>query len=152
MATWAEFEAVAPAIAGAGRRLIYRTETGQALLATVRHTGLPRIHPIYVGIVDGRLVAFIMDSPKANDLAEDGRFALHTHQNPEAPHEFLVRGRALAIDDEAARIGVANAWYFEVDGTYRLFEFLVDQAVLGERPSPDDWPPRYTSWRDSAGR
>jgi hypothetical protein len=50
MATWAEFEAVAPAMAGAGRRLIYRTETGQALLATVRHTGLPRIHSIYVGM------------------------------------------------------------------------------------------------------
>jgi len=150
MATWADFAAQAPAIADAGRRLIYRTETGRALLATVRRAELPRIHPISVAVAADRLVAFIiLDSPKARDLAEDGRYALHAHQDPSVPHEFMVRGRARPIDDEATRAGVANTWYFEVDDSYRLFEFLIDHAVLGERASPDDWPPVYTSWRDT---
>jgi hypothetical protein len=147
MATWAEFAAAAPDIAAEGHRLIYRTETGEALLATVRGGGLPRIHPIYVAVLEDRLVAFILRSPKANDLAEDGRFALHAHQDPGAPHEFLVRGRARPIDDDATRAGFSANWYFAVDDDYRLFEFLVEHAIFGERASPDDWPPRYRLWR-----
>jgi hypothetical protein len=151
MATWAEFAADATTMAAAGRRLFYRTDTGEALLATVRGDGLPRIHPIYLAVHDDRLVAFILRSPKANDLAEDGRYALHAHQDPAAPNEFLVRGRARPIDDAAARSRFASTWYFEVDDGYRLFEFLIEHAVYGERRSADDWPPRYQSWRSSAG-
>ena len=147
MANWAEFAAAAPAIAAAGRRLLYRSETGEALLSTVRGDGLPRIHPIYVAILEDRLVAFLLRSPKAIDLVEDGRFALHAHQDPAAPHEFLLRGRARVIDDEATRARFASAWSFTVDDDNDLFEFLVEHAVFGERGSPDDWPPRYRSWR-----
>lgn len=152
MATWGEFEAAAPAIAAAGRQLIYRTETGQGLLATVRGAAPPRVHPIYVAVIVDRLVAFIIDaSPKAVDLAEDGRFALHAHQDPAVPDEFLMRGRARAIDDEAERAPFAAAWYFQASDEYRLFEFHVEHAVHGARGGPDDWPPRYTSWRSAAG-
>lgn len=152
MATWGEFEAAAPAIAAAGRRLIYRTDTGQALLATVRGAAPPRVHPIYVAVIDDRLVAFIIDaSPKAADLAQDGRFALHAHQDPTVPHEFLLRGRARPIDDEAERATFATAWYFEASAEYRLFEFDLEHAVFGARGDADEWPPRYTSWRSSAG-
>jgi hypothetical protein len=134
-------------MAAAGRRLFYRTTTGEALLATVRGDALPRIHPIYVAILEGRLIAFLLRSPKATDLAADGRFALHAHQEPEAPHEFVVRGRAEPIDDQAAQRAMAGAWYFDIDDGYRLFEFGIEHAILGERASADDWPPRYTSWR-----
>jgi len=151
MANWAEFTAAAPSIADEGHRLFYRTETGQALLSTVRGDGLPRIHPIYVAVLEDRLVAFILRSPKATDLADDGRYALHAHQDQAAPHEFLLRGHARPIDDEATRSAMASAWYFDVDGEYRLFEFLIEHAILGERASPDDWPPRYRSWRSPAG-
>ena len=151
MATWAEFAEAAPEIAAAGRRLLYRTDTGVALLSTVRDGGLPRIHPINVAILEGRLLAFILPSPKAADLVEDGRFALHAHQDPDAPHECLIRGRARAIDDPGARARFADAWSFSVDESYRLFEFLIEHAVFGERASPDVWPPRYTSWRLAAG-
>ena len=151
MATWVEFERAAPEMAAAGSRLFYRTTTGEALLATVRGDALPRIHPIYVAILEGRLVAFLLRSPKATDLAEDGRFALHAHQDPDAPHEFVVRGQAQLIDDEAARRAMADAWYFDIDDGYRLFEFGIEHAILGERASADDWPPRYTSWRSDGG-
>lgn len=150
MATWAEFAAAAPSIAADGRGLFYRTETGQALLSTVRGDAPPRIHPIYLATHEGRLVAFMLPSPKAIDLAEDGRYALHAHQDPEAPHEFLLRGRATPIDDEQTRSRFVAAWYFAIDDDHRLFEFEIQHAVFGERASPDDWPPRYRSWRSPA--
>jgi hypothetical protein len=146
MATWAEFEASSPTLAAAGRRLLYRTETGEALLATVRGDAPPRIHPIWVGIVGGRLYAFILKSAKRTDLERDGRFALHTHVDPAAPSEFSIRGRAQLVDASELRTEVGGSWYFEVDETYELFDFDIDAAILGVRDNADEWPPRYTSW------
>lgn len=147
MATWNEFAASAPVLAGHARRLFYRTETGEALLATVRADDLPRVHPIYLAVMEDRLVAFITPSPKAVDLEADGRFALHNHQDPAAPDEIQLRGRARSIDDPATRARFAEAWYFTTTDRYRLFEFLIERVLLGER-GPDDWPPKYTSWTD----
>jgi hypothetical protein len=150
MTTWAEFEAADPRLAEGGRRLLYRSGRGEALLATVRKGDLPRIHPISVAIVDGRLVAFILRSAKRLDLELDGRYALHAHQDPAAPSEFLVRGRARPVDDATRRSAVAAEWYFETDETYRLFEFSIESALLGARPSSDDWPPQYSAWTATA--
>lgn len=146
MATWAEFEASNPTLAAGGRRLLYRTETGEALLATVRGDDPPRIHPIWVGIVGGRLYAFILKSAKRTDLERDGRFALHTHVDPAAPSEFSIRGRARLVDAAELRVEVGGSWYFDVDETYELFDFDVEAAILGVRDNTDEWPPRYTSW------
>ncbi len=133
-----------------GRRLLFPNGTGEAFLSTVSGAGLPRTHPINVGIVGDRLVAFLLRSPKANDLASDGRFALHAHQDRSVLHEFLLRGRASAIEEAETRAEAAAAWPFGVSDEYRLFEFSIEHAALGERGSADDWPPRYTSWRGSA--
>lgn len=152
MVTWADFQAAEPELAAAGRRLIYRGDHGEALLATVRDDEPPRIHPISVGIVDDRLYAFINPSPKRRDLATDGRYALHTHQDPAVPREFAVRGRASLITDASVRSAVAAEWSFEADETYDLFEFSIDSALLGLRDNPDEWPPRYTSWSAAAAR
>ena len=105
MATWAEFATAAPELASQGRDLLYRGGHGQALLATVRGDELPRIHPISLGIVGDRLYAFILRSAKRLDLEQDGRFALHTLQDPAAPSEFAVRGRATIVDAEDVRCG-----------------------------------------------
>jgi hypothetical protein len=148
MAGWDEFAAAAPEMAATGRRLIERTGTGEGLLATVRGAALPRIHPINLAIVDGRLLAFlIVGSAKLADLVADGRYALHAHQDPAEPHEFLVRGHAREVADPAIHSAAAAAWSFEVDDGYRLFEFSIEHAVFGERGDPDGWPPIYTSWR-----
>jgi hypothetical protein len=149
MASWAEFEASNPILAAAGRALLYRTETGEALLATVRGDDPPRIHPIWVGIVGGRLYAFILKSAKRTDLERDGRFALHTHVDPTAPSEFSIRGRARLVDAAELRKEVGGSWYFEVDETYELFDFDIYAAILGVRDNADEWPPRYTSWSAS---
>ena len=148
MTTWDEFAAAAPEQAAAGRALLERSGIGEGLLATVRGDGPPRIHPVNVRIVAGRLLAFvIVGSAKAGDLAADGRYALHAHQDPAVPHEFLVRGRATAVTDPDRRAAAAAEWPFEVDDGYALYELSIDHAVVGDRPTADDWPPVYASWR-----
>ena len=148
MVTWAEFAAAAPEIASEGTRLLYAMGGGKALLATVRGDDTPRIHPITVAIVGERLYAFIIArSPKKLDLELDGRYALHTHMDQAAPNEFALRGRARLVDDPDERGRVATGWAFEVDDSYTLFEFSIENAVLGARATADAWPPIYTSWR-----
>ena len=151
MASWSYFAAAAPDIAAEGLRLILARGDGEALLATVRGDDLPRIHPVNVAIVDGRLYAFIIArSPKRLDLELDGRYAIHTHQDPTAPSEVALRGHARLVKDGQERADVAAGWAFEVDDGYALFEFDIAIALLGARPSADDWPPRYSSWKDAA--
>lgn len=143
--SWSQFEAADPELAAEGRRLLDGAR-GPVLLATVRDALPPRIHPISAAIVDRSLYAFILASAKRVDLEQDGRYALHAHLEPNAPNEFVVRGRATLIDDPAVRSVVARDWPFEVDETYALYEFGVEAAVLGVRPTADDWPPRYRTW------
>jgi len=148
LATWNDLAGAAPEIAERGRALLERSGIGEGLLATVRQEAPPRIHPVHVGIVDGRLLTFVIaGSAKAADLAADGRYALHAHQDPAVPHEFLVRGRARAVADAMQRNAAAAQWSFEVDDGYILYELSIEHAVFGDRPSADDWPPVYTSWR-----
>ena len=150
MVTWGEFAAAAPEIAEAGRRLLYRGEKGSGLLSTVRGDSLPRLHPISVAIREDRLVAVLLPSAKTTELIEDGRYALHATHDPAVPNEFVVRGRAWRIDDEATRVRITTDWYFGVADEESLFEFLIEYAVLGERGSASDWPPHYRSWRSGA--
>lgn len=146
MITWWEFQRAAPEMAAEGRRLLYAQGDGSALLATVAGDEPPRINPISVDIVDGHLYAFLLASRKRTDLVEDGRFALTAHQDPAAPDEFQVRGRARRVTDQALRDRVAVGWSFEPDETYWLFEFSIESALLGRRAA-DEWPPRYTTWK-----
>jgi hypothetical protein len=145
--SWSELEAAAPAITGVGRRLLYARGDGEAILATIRGDGLPRIHPVNVGLVDGRLYTFVIgSSPKRIDLERDGRYAIHTHQDPVAPSEVLLRGHARRVDDATERDRAASDWPFTIDDSYVLFELTIVAALLGDRPTADDWPPRYTAW------
>ena len=148
-ASWGEFAAAEPDLAAAGARHLDRSN-GASLLATVRGDAAPRIHPVTVGIVGEGLFVFLLDSAKRRDLVEDGRFALHAHQDQEAPDEFSIRGRAQLVPMGELRQSVAAGWFFEVDDTYWLFELRIQTAILGER-SADEWPPRYKRWAASQG-
>ena len=144
MATWGEFADAAPEIATKGKALLYRTGHGEALLVTVRGGGSPQAHPISVGVVNGGLYAFILPSPKLRDLEQDGRYALHAHFDPAVPHEFLIRGRVRRVDDRTRAV-LASDWDWSV-GNAPAFEFLVEEALYGERASADNWPPKYAAW------
>lgn len=135
-------------MAAMGRQLLYRRGDGEGFLVTVAGDGLPRVHPVNVAVVGDRLLAFVQDrSAKARDLEADGRYALHAHQDPTEPHEFLVRGRAHRIDDPAMRADVAADWFFTVSDDYPLYELVPEHVIFGERGTADEWPPRYRSWR-----
>ena len=149
--TWARLAASAPDLAAEAHRLIFRSGQGSVLLATVRDDEPPRIHPISVEIVDGRLLAFIiLASPKCRALETDGRFAMHSHLDLAAPDEVSVRGRATLVMDRAMRAAAIAVWPFEADDDYALFDFAVETCVVGLRGA-DEWPPRYTSWSDTLG-
>lgn len=148
VATWAELEAGAPELAARGKELLYRSGEGEALLVTVRGDAPPQAHPIYVRVVNGGLYAFILKSPKLTDLIEDGRYALHAHFDPAKPNEFLVSGRVRRVDADV-RAGLAADWGFS-PGDAPAFEFLIGEALFGERPTADDWPPLYTTWKPPA--
>lgn len=146
---WGEFAAAEPEMAARGRQLVYRRGDGEGFLVTVAGDGLPRAHPVNVGVVGDRLYAFVQSrSAKARDLEADGRYALHSHQDPAEPDEFLVRGRARKVEDPATRADIAREWFFSVSDDYPLYELLIEHAILGERGA-DEWPPRYRSWRSS---
>ena len=152
MATWAEFAAASPDLAASGRRLLYRTEIGEALLATVRGDEPPRLHPVWVAIIGERLYAFILASAKRRDLKIDGRFAMHSHIDPSSPSEFSIRGHARLTREADVRAAVGGQWYFAVDDSYELFEFSLESAVLGVRETADEWPPQYSSWKAGVAR
>ncbi len=148
MESWDEFARAEPEIAAKGIELLDQRGDGEGLLATVAADGTPRIHPLNVGVRDGRLLVFVQGhSAKARDLESNPHYALHAHVDPERPHEFLVRGQARRVTDATVRRAAADDWYFSVSDSYPLYELLVDHVLLGERESSTDWPPRYRSWR-----
>jgi hypothetical protein len=148
MASWSRLATEAPHLAEVGEGLLNRTGAGEGLLTTIAGEGLPRTHPVNVGIVDGRLLVFVQEkSAKTRELESDGRYALHAHQDPAVPHEFLLRGRAVRVTDADLRARAMAVWPFTPDESYPLFELEIEHALLGERATADDWPPQYTSWR-----
>jgi len=88
-------------------------------------------------------------SGKRRDLDADGRYAFHTYVIPDAPSEFLVRGRAVEMPDAEVRATAAKDPFFTVQDSYPLYELMLEHVLLGERPTADDWPPLYTSWSAS---
>ena len=147
MDSWNAFERAEPEMAEKGRALLYQRGDGEGFLATVAADGTPRIHPLNAGVVDGRLLVFVQDrSAKARDLEANPHYALHAHQDPAQPHEFLVRGQARLVTDPAVRAAAAREWFFTVSDNYPLYELQIAHALLGERGA-NEWPPRYRSWR-----
>jgi hypothetical protein len=150
MESWEAFARAEPDLAARGRELLYQRGDGEAFLTTVAANGTPRIHPLNVGVRDGRLLVFVQaHSAKARDLESNQHYALHAHQDAENPHEFMVRGQARLVTDPALRAAAAADWFYTVSEAYPLYELLIEHALLGERETASDWPPRYRSWRSA---
>jgi hypothetical protein len=147
MASWAEFEAAAPALAASGRALLYQYGAGLAFLATTRADGGPRLHPICPTVYEGQLYAFITNSPKRRDLLRDGRYALHTFLG-EASDEFMLLGRANVEDHSALYETVAAA--LQATGVRQehddlLFSFAIERAFYSPTGSSTE-PPVRSTW------
>lgn len=129
---------------------MYRSGDGEGMLVTASATEPPRVHPVNAAIVDGHFYTFVQGgSGKRRDLDSDGRYAFHTHLDRQAPSEFLVRGHAVEVTDSTLRQHIAKDWFFNVRDSYPLYELMVEHAILGERPTANDWPPIYTTWKSA---
>jgi len=97
VASWAEFEAAAPELAGRVRSLldahVHKT------LATLRRDGSPRISGTETRLVDGELwIGSMWHALKALDLQRDPRFALHS--GSEDPPEWGGDAKLAGVVEE----------------------------------------------------
>src|SRR2546428_6713712 len=131
MVTWKEFAAAAPALAEAGRSLLNQFSVGLAFRATVRKDGAPRLHPVCPVLSSDRLFVLITPtSPKRHDLLRDGRYALQTFPQPKpGSDEFYLAGKALLVDDAAARANILRDAKHMADASETAFELWIDRVM-----------------------
>src|SRR2546428_2130449 len=131
MATWKESAAGGPARAEAGRSRLNQSSVGLAFLATVRKDGAPRLHPVCPVLSSDRLFVLITPtSPKRHDLLRDGRYALQTFPQPKpGSDEFYLAGKALLVDDAAARAALLRDAQHMADASEIAFELRVARVL-----------------------
>ena len=158
--TWGGFSLERPDLAEAGRGLLYQFGVGLAFLATVRRDGGPRVHPMCPVLTDDGLFAFIVPSPKRDDLVRDGRFAMHAFPADDNEDAFSLTGIAERQMDPGLREALtmrllderkqdAPAPGFEEQ---TLFGFLIDGCLLTRTVGHGDPAPVHTVWRTDMGR
>lgn len=137
--SWSEFADQAPQMAAAGERLFRAFTVGY--LATLRDDGAPRVHPISISLTDGGLYVFVIaGSRRADDLARDARYALHSFPHSPADagwddEEFEIEGRAEAVTDADLRAAVAAAHTDSAGDADLPFELRVGRAHWKSRPA-----------------
>jgi hypothetical protein len=152
--TWGEFGTARPDLAQAGRDLLYQFGVGLAFLSTVRPDGGPRLHPFCPLVIEGRLVAHLIPSPKRDDLDRDPRYALHSFPAPENEDAFYLTGDTRPVADAGLAERAAAQFFAErnYDGEPagfsdgRFFEFLIGRCLLTRTTGHDDWHPRHATW------
>jgi len=130
MASWSEFAAAEPSLAAGIRALLQQYGPGMGYLATVRPDGAPRVHPVSPVITDEGLYCFVVDSPKRHDLERDGRYALHSYPPEENDDEAYLAGRAVPVRDPITVAQLSAALRASPDVDWRIFELLIDTAML----------------------
>lgn len=151
MSSWSRFEAEAPEIALAGRRLLSADGSGVAYLATVRKDGGPRVHPVMPVLAGGSLYAFVVNLGwKYRDLVRDGRYALHSAPAAEGGEEFYITGPARESSDPGERGRVREVCGGRLGGHdfEALFELGIDRALhtkWANWGTADTWP-EYHKW------
>jgi hypothetical protein len=152
--SWGEFSDARPDLAQAGRELLYQFGVGLAFLSTVRPDDGPRLHPFCPLIVERRLVAHIIPSPKRDDLDRDPRYALHSFPTTNNEDAFYLTGEARLVADAglanraAAQFFAERAYSAEPDGfsAGKFYEFFIGRCLLTRTTGRDDWHPRHTTW------
>jgi hypothetical protein len=144
---WSEFERAARDLAQAARRLL-QDDTGApgvAFLATVARDGHPRMHPFIPAIVDERLWAFVIESPKQRDLDRNGMYAVHSILGPD-DESFFATGTAMRVDADQARTAVGECMpYSDIDARHVLYEFNLERALWTTWITPTQ--PDHRRWR-----
>src|SRR3954470_18150406 len=152
MASWGELPLD---LADAGYALLYQVGVGLGFLGTVRRDGGPRMHPMCPLITDDALFALLVPSPKRDDLARDGRFALHSFPCDENEDAFYATGRALEVDDADVRARAVQQFADERKqfgvtpdalADQGLFELDVEMCMVTRTTGHGDPNPQHEVW------
>jgi hypothetical protein len=150
---WREFSALRPDLADAGKQLLYQFGVGLAFLGTVRGDGGPRLHP-FCPVLDDGLFAFIVPSPKRDDLHRDGRYALHSFPADENEDAFMLAGTVTLTEDGAVRARLEARYRGERSqpattamDDQDLFEFSIERCLLTRTTGHGDPSPRHVVWK-----
>lgn len=155
MASWGDLVVRQPRLAGAGRDLLYQHGVGLAFLATVGTDGRPRVHPM-CPILDGdEAYAFIVPSPKQQDLRRNGWYAMHSFPCPDNEDAFYLTGTAHLVEDETVRDALGRRFVDERSqlgvpapaADDLLFRFDIDRCLLTRTTGHGDPSPSHTVWR-----
>jgi len=146
MVSWGDFARQEPELAAFGAD---RLTAVPAYLATIRRSGMPRVHPVTPIFTDVGLYLYMEPtSPKARDLEQRGWFALHSGvpDNAGTGGEFSASGRGLAVEDVDMWSHVAESSSYVPADRYILFEFRLSEARChgyGDVPMPSTrrWSP-----------
>lgn len=152
---WRQFAAVQPRLAASCRDLMYQYGVGLAFLGTIRADGGPRIHPICPLIADHGLYAFLVPSPKRQDLHRDPRYALHSYPADANEDAFYLTGQAWTVGDVDLRRELAAQLARERDfpaapaelADQELFEFGIERCLHTATSGHGDPNPRHAVWR-----
>ena len=158
MASWGELEKARPDLTEAGLGLLYQFGVGLAFLGTVRPDGGPRVHPICPQLLDDELYAFIVPSPKREDLVRDGRFALHSFACPNNEDAVYLTGVARQSSDPEIRERLTAQFMAEragqpveaPDERQMVFIFDIDRCMVTRTTGHGDPDPQHTVWRSTA--
>jgi hypothetical protein len=155
MVTWKEFTAAEPELAEVGRSLLFQFKVGLAFLATARKDGAPRLHPVCPVLSNDRLFVLITStSPKRHDLLWDGRYALQTFPQPKpGSDEFYIAGKAVLVDERAARADILQNAKHMADASETAFELWIDRVMhtKWENILTPQMRSEHTKWRAAAG-
>jgi hypothetical protein len=151
---WGEFASLRPDLADAGRRLLYQFGVGLAFLGTTRSDGGPRVHPMCPLLTESGLYAFIVPSPKRDDLHRDGRYVLHSFPAEDNEDAFYVTGRARLVTDEPEVEALAMQFATERDmsappteiATWELFDLDIGSSLLTRTSGHGDPSPDHVVW------
>lgn len=155
MLPWTELAEREPELAQACRALLYQYGVGLAFLGTVRPDGGPRLHPICPVISERGLYAFLIPSPKREDLHRDPRYALHSFPAEANEDAIYLMGEARPNPDRALREELAAQFFRERGMTeafpgfsdQELFGFQIDRCLHTLTTGHGDPQPKHTVWQ-----
>jgi hypothetical protein len=126
--SWADFTQAEPRLAQFGAD---KLTAAPCYLATIRRSGVPRVHPVTPILATSGLFLFMEPtSPKGRDLRERGWFALHNGvpDNAGSGGEFAVWGRGVPVAHPDVRAQVIAAASYTPAERYVLFELRLSEA------------------------
>ena len=143
---WEEFSKSSPALAALGWERFSRQEL--CMLGTIRRNGWPRISPCELDLVaDDLMLGMMWQSPKARDLLDDDRCALHscTSSRMGTEGDFKLYGRARDVQEpqlrDAYRVAVRARIDWEPTGDFHLLPSMSSRRALSSSATmPTEWP------------